>query len=295
MQHNPQRLSHPLTPGDEPTPTIGIARLEFHLQLSIGQHHAVAQQARDVAEGAFRRDEQIGLDQLFPGATNPFPWMSELIDLKKEKNFFETRVTEYQTGGSLTWEKPQHMASFTADGPFAGLQVPKDVTVNRQVLAEPDAVRAFATGLHPIGRLGTPRDIADAFVYLGSDEAAEQAGRHAGQGVSNRHAEHVSQRECKAAGVRKMFAVRHQDARQNRNHRKHAGRKGEQQTKAEKARHQRKESALEQIGNQRAEVVKSDTEGEARVAQMQGASVAKQEGEGGGYRDDDGNERGLYG
>ena len=35
---------------------------------------------------------------------NPFPWMSEVIDLKKEKNFFETRVTEYQTGGSLHWD-----------------------------------------------------------------------------------------------------------------------------------------------------------------------------------------------
>ena len=45
-------------------------------------------------------------------------------------------------GGSLTWEKPQHMASFSAEGPFAGLQVPKDITVNRQVLAEPDAVLA---------------------------------------------------------------------------------------------------------------------------------------------------------
>jgi hypothetical protein len=45
-------------------------------------------------------------------------------------------------GGSLTWEKPQHLAGFTADGPFAGLAVPKDVTVNRQVLAEPDAVLA---------------------------------------------------------------------------------------------------------------------------------------------------------
>ncbi|HEY3031722.1 MAG TPA: DUF4159 domain-containing protein, partial [Bradyrhizobium sp.] len=45
-------------------------------------------------------------------------------------------------GGSLTWEKPQHLASFTADGPFAGLAVPKDITVNRQVLAEPDAVLA---------------------------------------------------------------------------------------------------------------------------------------------------------
>lgn len=37
---------------------------------------------------------------------------------------------------------------------------------------DPDAVRAYATGLHPLGRLGSPRDIADAFVYLGSDEAA---------------------------------------------------------------------------------------------------------------------------
>ncbi len=43
-------------------------------------------------------------------------------------------------GGSLTWEKPQHLAAFAAEGPFAGLAVPKDITVNRQVLAEPDAV-----------------------------------------------------------------------------------------------------------------------------------------------------------
>ena len=48
-----------------------------------------------------RRMQQIGLNQLFPGVANPFPWMSEMIDLKKEKNFFETRVTEYQTGGAL--------------------------------------------------------------------------------------------------------------------------------------------------------------------------------------------------
>ncbi len=45
-------------------------------------------------------------------------------------------------GGSLTWEKPQHLAAFATDGPFAGLAVPKDVTVSRQVLAEPDAVLA---------------------------------------------------------------------------------------------------------------------------------------------------------
>ncbi|KXW55764.1 ribonucleotide-diphosphate reductase subunit beta [Ferrovum sp. PN-J185] len=53
---------------------------------------------------ANRRLQQIGIDALFPGATNPFPWMSEMIDLKKEKNFFETRVTEYQTGGALSWD-----------------------------------------------------------------------------------------------------------------------------------------------------------------------------------------------
>lgn len=53
---------------------------------------------------ANRRCQQIGLDAIYQGATNPFPWMSEMIDLKKEKNFFETRVTEYQTGGALSWE-----------------------------------------------------------------------------------------------------------------------------------------------------------------------------------------------
>ncbi len=45
-------------------------------------------------------------------------------------------------GGSMTWEKPQHLAAFAADGPFAGLAVPNDVTVSRQVLAEPDAALA---------------------------------------------------------------------------------------------------------------------------------------------------------
>ncbi|MFD1704155.1 DUF4159 domain-containing protein [Methylopila henanensis] len=42
-------------------------------------------------------------------------------------------------GGALAWETPQPLASFAADGPFAPLAVPGDVTVNRQVLAEPDA------------------------------------------------------------------------------------------------------------------------------------------------------------
>jgi ribonucleoside-diphosphate reductase beta chain len=53
---------------------------------------------------ANRRLAQIGLPEQFPGVANPFPWMSEIMDLKKEKNFFETRVTEYQVGGALSWD-----------------------------------------------------------------------------------------------------------------------------------------------------------------------------------------------
>jgi len=53
---------------------------------------------------ANRRCNQIGIPDIFPGATNPFPWMSEMMDLKKEKNFFETRVIEYQAGGTLSWD-----------------------------------------------------------------------------------------------------------------------------------------------------------------------------------------------
>ncbi|QIH07370.1 MULTISPECIES: ribonucleotide-diphosphate reductase subunit beta [unclassified Pseudomonas] len=53
---------------------------------------------------ANRRLVQIGLKEQFPGVANPFPWMSEIMDLKKEKNFFETRVVDYQTGGALSWD-----------------------------------------------------------------------------------------------------------------------------------------------------------------------------------------------
>jgi ribonucleoside-diphosphate reductase beta chain len=53
---------------------------------------------------ANRRCQQIGIDPLFDTGENPFPWMSEMIDLNKERNFFETRVIEYQTGGALNWE-----------------------------------------------------------------------------------------------------------------------------------------------------------------------------------------------
>jgi ribonucleoside-diphosphate reductase beta chain len=53
---------------------------------------------------ANRRLKQIGLPEQWPGTQNPFPWMSEMLDLKKEKNFFETRVIDYQVGGALAWD-----------------------------------------------------------------------------------------------------------------------------------------------------------------------------------------------
>lgn len=59
------------------------------------------EQFRHVAN---RRARQLGLDEPFPGARNVLPWLDEQVNMRKEKNFFETRVTEYQTGGALTWE-----------------------------------------------------------------------------------------------------------------------------------------------------------------------------------------------
>ena len=53
---------------------------------------------------ADRRLERIGLPAQHPTAKNPFPWMSETMDLQKEKNFFETRVTEYQSAAGLNWD-----------------------------------------------------------------------------------------------------------------------------------------------------------------------------------------------
>lgn len=51
---------------------------------------------------ADRRLERVGLATQY-NVENPFTWMSEAVDLNKEKNFFETRVTEYKTGGQLNW------------------------------------------------------------------------------------------------------------------------------------------------------------------------------------------------
>src|SRR5262249_26956521 len=53
---------------------------------------------------ANRRALQIGLPALYNGAENPFPWMSEMLDLRKETAIFERRPTDYQSGGVLKWD-----------------------------------------------------------------------------------------------------------------------------------------------------------------------------------------------
>ncbi|MCF6277010.1 MAG: ribonucleotide-diphosphate reductase subunit beta [Candidatus Magasanikbacteria bacterium] len=63
------------------------------------QPEIIKEYVRHIAD---RRLERINLPKVY-NDQNPFPWMSEIIDLKKEKNFFETRVTEYQNAGSLDW------------------------------------------------------------------------------------------------------------------------------------------------------------------------------------------------
>jgi ribonucleoside-diphosphate reductase beta chain len=68
--------------------------LGYSADLHIGQFHFVAN----------RRARQLGLEEPFPGAEATLPWLDEQANLRKEKNFFETRVNEYQTGGSLAWE-----------------------------------------------------------------------------------------------------------------------------------------------------------------------------------------------
>jgi ribonucleoside-diphosphate reductase beta chain len=68
----------------------------------LGLNAALCEQYMHVI--ANRRCAQLGLAPVFATAENPFPWMSEAMDLKKEKNFFETRVIEYQNGGALAWD-----------------------------------------------------------------------------------------------------------------------------------------------------------------------------------------------
>ncbi len=50
---------------------------------------------------ANRRMEGLSMKFRYPKDKNPFPWMSEKVDIKKQKNFFETKVTDYQSEGVL--------------------------------------------------------------------------------------------------------------------------------------------------------------------------------------------------
>lgn len=72
-----------------PRPMIGY---------SADQH---MEQFRYVANG---RSRQLNMPEPFPGAENVLTWLSEMATMRKEKNFFETRVTEYQSGGGLSWD-----------------------------------------------------------------------------------------------------------------------------------------------------------------------------------------------
>lgn len=90
---------------------IGMFKMGVELEIRYGKdilpngllgltHAMLTEYIQYVAD---RRLERLGLPKQY-GSCNPFPWMSEVIDLRKEKNFFETRVTEYQTGGTLNWD-----------------------------------------------------------------------------------------------------------------------------------------------------------------------------------------------
>jgi len=50
---------------------------------------------------ADRRLASCGLAPLHKDTQNPFPWLAEMMDIKKEQNFFEGRVTEYQKASAL--------------------------------------------------------------------------------------------------------------------------------------------------------------------------------------------------
>lgn len=61
------------------------------------------------------RLKSIGLQEVFLGATHRFPWMSEQMEMQKEKNFFEKRVTEYRTGGSLSFDSEEDIQNSEED------------------------------------------------------------------------------------------------------------------------------------------------------------------------------------
>ena len=86
------------------TQAVDLEKIYARDRLSRGHYGIHRRHVQEYVEHiADRRLERIGLDPIF-NRENPFPWMSQSMDLAKEKNFFETRVTEYQTAGSLEWD-----------------------------------------------------------------------------------------------------------------------------------------------------------------------------------------------
>ncbi len=91
---------------------------------------------------------QVGLPQPFDDAHHAFPWMSEQMELKKEKNFFETRVTEYQAGGALSFDDgDEEGAGVTGDLFAAGVIAPRPeeppAPVAPQVVEDKHSVQAL--------------------------------------------------------------------------------------------------------------------------------------------------------
>ena len=91
----------------------GLIRKARRTRIRLRRRHHAARRARPECADvqgipALHRQPPLPADRprgaVPAGANNPFPWMSEMIDLKKERNFFETRVIEYQTGGALSWD-----------------------------------------------------------------------------------------------------------------------------------------------------------------------------------------------
>lgn len=83
----------------QPSPSTTTA--SRHRSISAVDKRIINGQTADECRIAKRRAAQIGPEALLPNKEIPFPWMSETIDLKKERHFFKTCVIEYPTGGAL--------------------------------------------------------------------------------------------------------------------------------------------------------------------------------------------------
>jgi len=116
--------------GDNVAPAEAVKRfLDQHLPMLI------LADVGNVAEARERLDKWIDNGGVLVRFAGPHLAGAEDDDLVPVRLRRGDRIL----GGSLSWDKPQQLAAFSRDGPFAGMPVPNDVTVSRQVLAEPDS------------------------------------------------------------------------------------------------------------------------------------------------------------